>query len=138
MRFFGGLSVEETAEVLKVSAVTVMRDWSTARAWLYRELRPRDRAMDRSDGNKSIASYSRCWNIRPRSATAFLRHACAGDQALEREVRSLLTAQREAGEFLHRPAIEVAARALAQNKNEASHRNAGSHIGQTVSHYRVA
>jgi RNA polymerase sigma-70 factor, ECF subfamily len=38
MRFYGGLSVEETAEVLKVSPVTVMRDWSTARAWLYREL----------------------------------------------------------------------------------------------------
>jgi RNA polymerase sigma factor (TIGR02999 family) len=38
MRFFGGLSVEETAEILKVSPVTVMRDWSTAKAWLYREL----------------------------------------------------------------------------------------------------
>jgi RNA polymerase sigma-70 factor (ECF subfamily) len=38
LRFFGGLSVEETAEVLKVSAATVMRDWSTARAWLYREM----------------------------------------------------------------------------------------------------
>src|SRR5882724_1612629 len=38
MRFFGGLSVDETAEVLKVSAVTVMRDWNTAKAWLYREL----------------------------------------------------------------------------------------------------
>jgi RNA polymerase sigma-70 factor (ECF subfamily) len=38
MRFFGGLSVEETAEVLKVSAITVMRDWSSAKAWLYREL----------------------------------------------------------------------------------------------------
>jgi len=38
MRFFGGLSVEETAEVLKVSSVTVMRDWSTAKAWLYRGL----------------------------------------------------------------------------------------------------
>ena len=38
MRFFGGLSVEETAEVLKISAVTVMRDWNTAKAWLYREL----------------------------------------------------------------------------------------------------
>ena len=38
MRFFGGLSVEETAEVLKVAPVTVMRDWSTAKAWLYREL----------------------------------------------------------------------------------------------------
>ncbi len=38
LRFFGGLSVEESAEVLKVSPVTVMRDWSTARAWLYREI----------------------------------------------------------------------------------------------------
>lgn len=38
LRFFGGLSVEETAEVLKVSPLTVMRDWSTAKAWLYREL----------------------------------------------------------------------------------------------------
>jgi RNA polymerase sigma-70 factor (ECF subfamily) len=38
MRFFGGLSVEETAEVLKVSSVTVKRDWSTAKLWLYREL----------------------------------------------------------------------------------------------------
>ena len=38
MRFFGGLSVEESAEVLGVSPVTVMRDWRTAKAWLYREL----------------------------------------------------------------------------------------------------
>ena len=38
MRFFGGLSVDETAEVLKISSVTVMRDWSTAKAWLYREM----------------------------------------------------------------------------------------------------
>jgi RNA polymerase sigma-70 factor, ECF subfamily len=38
LRFFGGLSVEESAQVLKVSAVTVMRDWSTAKAWLHREL----------------------------------------------------------------------------------------------------
>ena len=41
MRFFGGLSVEETAEVLKVSPVTVMRDWNTAKAWLHRELTSR-------------------------------------------------------------------------------------------------
>jgi DNA-directed RNA polymerase specialized sigma subunit len=38
MRFFGGLSVEETGEALKVSPVTVMRDWNRAKAWLYREL----------------------------------------------------------------------------------------------------
>jgi RNA polymerase sigma factor (TIGR02999 family) len=39
LRFFGGLSVEETAEVLKVSPQSVMRDWKLARAWLTRELR---------------------------------------------------------------------------------------------------
>lgn len=38
LRFFGGLSVEETAEVLQISPVTVMRDWSSARAWLFREM----------------------------------------------------------------------------------------------------
>jgi RNA polymerase sigma factor (TIGR02999 family) len=38
MRFFAGLSVEETALVLKVSPVTVRRDWSSAKIWLYREL----------------------------------------------------------------------------------------------------
>ena len=38
LRYFGGLSVEETAAVLQVSSITVMRDWRTAKAWLYREL----------------------------------------------------------------------------------------------------
>ncbi len=39
LRFFGGLSVEETAAVLRISPETVMRDWKLARAWLRRELR---------------------------------------------------------------------------------------------------
>jgi RNA polymerase sigma factor (TIGR02999 family) len=38
LRFFGGLSIEETAEALGISPATVKRDWSTARVWLYREL----------------------------------------------------------------------------------------------------
>ena len=38
LRFFGGLTVKETAEVLKVSPDTVMRDWSLARGWLLREM----------------------------------------------------------------------------------------------------
>jgi RNA polymerase sigma factor (TIGR02999 family) len=38
LRFFGGLSVEETAEVLKLSPQSVMRDWKLAKAWLLREL----------------------------------------------------------------------------------------------------
>lgn len=39
LRFFGGMSVKETAEVLKVSAETVMRDWKLAKAWLLSELK---------------------------------------------------------------------------------------------------
>lgn len=39
LRYFGGLSVEETAEVLGVSEITVKREWSKTKAWLYRELR---------------------------------------------------------------------------------------------------
>jgi RNA polymerase sigma factor (TIGR02999 family) len=38
LRYFGGLSVEETAEVLKISPDTVMREWKRAKAWLYSEL----------------------------------------------------------------------------------------------------
>lgn len=38
LRYFGGLSVEETAEVMKVSTITVIRDWNMAKAWLAREL----------------------------------------------------------------------------------------------------
>lgn len=45
LRFFAGLSIEETGEVLGVSHATVERDWSLARAWLYRELR-RDGARE--------------------------------------------------------------------------------------------
>jgi RNA polymerase sigma-70 factor, ECF subfamily len=45
LRFFGGLNFDETAEVLKVSPVTVARDWRTARAWLHREM-----SRESSDG----------------------------------------------------------------------------------------
>jgi RNA polymerase sigma factor (TIGR02999 family) len=54
LRFFGGLSVEETAEVVKVSSVTVMRDWSTARAWLHREMSRGN--SDAASGGKSNGS----------------------------------------------------------------------------------
>lgn len=42
LRYFGGLSVEETAEVLNVSAITVKREWLKAKAWLYREISEND------------------------------------------------------------------------------------------------
>jgi RNA polymerase sigma factor (TIGR02999 family) len=54
LRFFGGLSVEETAEVLKVSPSTVKREWRLARAWLYRELTPE--RTSRGDGGRPLAA----------------------------------------------------------------------------------
>ena len=48
----------------------------------------------------------------------FLREACVGNEALEREVRSLLSARKEAGSFLENPAIQVAARALVNRQEE--------------------
>ena len=38
LRYFGGLTIEETAEVLKISPATIKRDWSMARAWLRSEI----------------------------------------------------------------------------------------------------
>ena len=65
----------------------------------------------------------------------FLRQACPGDAELEREVRSLLASQQQAGSFLETPAMEVAAQALAQNTGITE--SSGSLAGQTISHYRV-
>ena len=39
LRFFGGLSIEETAEVLEISSDTVLRDWKMAKVWLLREIK---------------------------------------------------------------------------------------------------
>ena len=46
LRYFGGLSVEETAEALKVSPDTVLRDWRLAKAWLHRELNKKEKGDD--------------------------------------------------------------------------------------------
>src|ERR1700721_1386648 len=68
----------------------------------------------------------------PEERDAFLRQLCAGDQALEREVRSLLGIWSQAGNFLERPAIEVAARAFAGQQQPFD-----LPIGRTISHYRI-
>jgi RNA polymerase sigma factor (TIGR02999 family) len=54
MRFFGGLSVDETAEVLRVSTVTVKRDWRAARAWLFREMTGREAVEAENDESGTL------------------------------------------------------------------------------------
>jgi tetratricopeptide (TPR) repeat protein/predicted Ser/Thr protein kinase len=69
----------------------------------------------------------------------FLRQACAGDQALEREIRSLLSSHDQAGSFLEGPAIEMAARDLAEiDAASDTHSHQSLLAGQSVSRYRIA
>jgi RNA polymerase sigma factor (TIGR02999 family) len=50
LRFFGGLTVDETAEVMRLSPITIIREWNKAKAWLYRELNP-----ESCDGARTLA-----------------------------------------------------------------------------------
>src|SRR6187399_2921486 len=73
----------------------------------------------------------------PEERDAFLRHACADNEPLERQVRALLSAEPDAKGFLERPAIEVAALSLAHDQTDHAPGRADSLIGQTLSHYRI-
>jgi serine/threonine protein kinase/TolA-binding protein len=81
-------------------------------------------------------------DLAPEERDAFLRHSCAGDEALEREVRSLLKSEEQAGGFLENPALEMAARAVARRQSpgqsEDAQESADFPIGRTISHYRIA
>ena len=58
LRYFGGLSEEETAEVLEISVRTVKRDWSVARAWLYQQLNP----QPARDASRVVSQHARTAN----------------------------------------------------------------------------
>jgi serine/threonine protein kinase/tetratricopeptide (TPR) repeat protein len=73
----------------------------------------------------------------PEERDVFLRSAGAGDEALEREVRSLLTAQQQAGSFLESSAVEAAARILARDQSKNEQATSDLPKRQTISHYRI-
>ena len=76
-------------------------------------------------------------DLPPEKHDGFLKRSCAGDDALEREVRSLLRPERQAAGFLSGPAIEVAAREMARHAPEHLAGSDAEPIGQTISHYRI-
>jgi eukaryotic-like serine/threonine-protein kinase len=73
----------------------------------------------------------------PGERDAFLRLACGDDYELERETRSLLTAQQQAGNFPDSPSMELSARAFARELISHAQDEADDLIGRAVSHYRV-
>src|SRR5215467_3479269 len=73
----------------------------------------------------------------PEQRDAFLREACAGNETLEREARSLLTLEQKAEGFLERPAVEMAAQVAVREQSNDCEETGGLRTGAVVSHYRI-
>jgi eukaryotic-like serine/threonine-protein kinase len=73
----------------------------------------------------------------PEERDGFLRQACAGDEEMEREVRSLLTSEKRADRFLENPAMEVAARGIAARQDPLATQSMAVPGEQAISHYRI-
>jgi tetratricopeptide (TPR) repeat protein len=76
-------------------------------------------------------------DLPPAEHDAFLKRSCAGDGALERDVRALLRSAGAAGTFLSGPAIEVAAKDMARHQSDELAAGDGGPVVQTISHYRI-
>ena len=110
LRFFGGLTVEETAEAMDISPATVKRHWAVARAWLARELEGNSHRVN-ADRWQAVngALPRRARASTARSATAFLAHD-GGDRPRARSRSAVAPrAPRAGAEFLEAPAWSVAA-----------------------------
>ena len=143
LRFFGGLGVDETAEVLHVSSdhrdarVEERQSLAVSRAD-RRESRNRIPNGLTTAGTTSIGCCSPRSTFPWRSARSFCATPAAATDQLEREVRSLLAAHDRAGRFLGAPAIDLAARELAGERSGDGNQAGGDPlIGQTLSHYRI-
>ena len=99
LRFFAGLTLEETAEVLQMSLATAKRDWVSAKAWLSREdpqavVRPC--ILIAGAGSKN--SWTSGLRLDRAERDEYLDRACEGDAELLDEVHSLIAAYEEDGD----------------------------------------
>ncbi len=78
--------------------------------------------------------YNSALELEPDRREAFLQEACAGDESLRKEIKHLLAQQAEAEDLLGKPALEVAARALAQDRKDEPQPN---YVGRSLLHYRI-
>jgi eukaryotic-like serine/threonine-protein kinase len=90
--------------------------------------------MDPERWQKIEQLYHSALKRKPDQRSAFLQEACARDDALRREVESLLTNEGDANSFIEAPALEVAAKELAEDPAQSGVRQL---IGKTISHYRI-
>ena len=129
LRYFGGLTAEETAEFLKVSLRTVEREWNMAKAWLHRALsgtnlmKP-DRWQQINDLFQSATERA------PEERAAFLAEACDGDKGLRRRGGVFAHFLRASGELYRIAGLRVAPELLTNDKT-------GALVGELIGHYRI-
>ena len=123
MRFFGGLSVEETAVALGVSEPTVKREWAMAKAWLHRQIRAAY-AMTSDRWRQIKQIFQAAVELPPEERSAYVQRACGGDGELRAEVESLLHSEEE--EFFSGAAAAYVPEAFAEEDRD---RNIGRRIG---------
>ena len=114
LRYFGGLTVEETAEALAISPATVKRHWCVARAWLKQALSARGSA-GRGGSWRRVARVQRWEDVKrligealehpPKERRAWIARACAGDYELGSQAEALLDAYNSDPDFLEQPAL---------------------------------
>jgi serine/threonine protein kinase len=93
--------------------------------------------MDRERWTHVERLFQSALDLPPDEHDAFLTRSCAGDDALERDVRALLRSAREAGAFLSGQAIDIAARVVARHPPEHLAASDSEPVGQTISHYHI-
>ena len=124
LRFFGGLTVPETAAELEVSQATVEEDWRFARAWLNRELS----AVTDAGHERLVELFTRARRLAGTEREAFLTRACGADAALRAEVESLLHHDGS-------DALERAEQAIAAGARELGER--GAPLPESLGGYRI-
>ena len=109
LRFFSGLSSEETAHVLGVSLATVERDWQAARAWSVRgtEMSERNAPMTPERWQEIQDVFHAVLACSDERRAAFLAEACRDDGSLRAEVEVLIAAHHEAGSFGDQPLVNL-------------------------------
>ncbi len=94
-------------------------------------------AVDRERWNQIDELLQSVLQQQQGERVGFVHQACHGDEALEREILSLLASHEQAGSFLENPAIKIAAQAFAFEHDQETQERSRSLTGSTFSHYRV-
>ena len=108
LRYFGGLTVEEVAEVLKISTITVMRDWEFAKAWLS----PRNDKWSISNLGQVEEVFHVAMSYDPEERMAYLSRASEDNPVLLHEVESLVAAYESGSGLLDETAVTLALKVI--------------------------